>query len=104
MPLINAKPNDLNFSYVIEMANGESEEANKIIRGCTLVLEDVPFSIDWLPFELGSFDVIVGMDWLSKLRAEIVCHERIIRIPLPNGDVLEVHGERSEEDLKHLEA
>ncbi|GJX29780.1 hypothetical protein Tco_0237859 [Tanacetum coccineum] len=42
------------------------------------------------------------MDWLSKLRVEIVCHERIIRIPLPNGDVLEVHGERSEENLKHL--
>ncbi|GKA60947.1 putative reverse transcriptase domain-containing protein [Tanacetum coccineum] len=102
MPLINAKPNDLNFSYVIEMANGENKETNKIIRGCTLVLEDVPFSIDLLPFELGSFDVIVGKDWLSKLRAEIVCHERIICIPLPNDNVLEVHDERSKEILKHL--
>nr|GEW85172.1 putative reverse transcriptase domain-containing protein [Tanacetum cinerariifolium] len=102
MPLINAKPSDLNFSCVIKMANGENEEANKIIRGCTLVLGDVPFSIDLLTFELGSFDVIIGMDLLSKLRAEIVCHERIIRIPLPNGDVLEVHGELSKENLKHL--
>ncbi|GJT02017.1 hypothetical protein Tco_0823186 [Tanacetum coccineum] len=59
-------------------------------------------SIDLLPFDLGSFNVIVVMDWLSKLRAEIVCHERIIHIPLPNIDVLEVHGERSEENLKHL--
>ncbi|GJZ97923.1 putative reverse transcriptase domain-containing protein [Tanacetum coccineum] len=50
----------------------------------------------------GSFDVIVGMDWLSKLRAEIVCHERVIRIPLLNGNVLEVHGEQSEENLKQL--
>ncbi|GJY04411.1 putative reverse transcriptase domain-containing protein [Tanacetum coccineum] len=100
MPLINAQPSDLNFCYVIEMENGENEETNKIIRGCTLVLEDVPFSIDLLPFELGSFDVIVGVDWL-KLRVEIVCHERIIHIPLLNGDILEVHGERSEENLKH---
>ncbi|GJU94254.1 putative reverse transcriptase domain-containing protein [Tanacetum coccineum] len=52
MPFINAQPSDLSFSYVIEMANGENKETNKIIRGCTIVLEDVPFSIDLLPFEL----------------------------------------------------
>ncbi|GJX29062.1 hypothetical protein Tco_0237141 [Tanacetum coccineum] len=45
---------------------------------------------------------MVGMDWLSKLRKEIVCHEKIIRIHLPNGEILKVRGERSEEDLKHL--
>nr|GEX34833.1 putative reverse transcriptase domain-containing protein [Tanacetum cinerariifolium] len=74
------------------MENDENEETNKIIRECALVLEDVPSSIDLLPFELGSFNVIVAMEWLSKLRAGIVCHERIIRIPLPNSDVLEVQG------------
>ena len=51
------------------------------------------FTIDLLPFELGSFDVVVGMDWLSKFRAEIICHDKIVRIPLPSGYVLEVHGE-----------
>nr|GEU81987.1 putative reverse transcriptase domain-containing protein [Tanacetum cinerariifolium] len=102
MPLNDEQHSDLNFSYVIKMANGENEETSKIIRECTLVLEDGPFSIDLLPFELGSFDVIVGMDWLSKLRAKIVCHERIIRIPLQNGDVLEVHDEQSDENLNHL--
>ncbi|GKC71444.1 putative reverse transcriptase domain-containing protein [Tanacetum coccineum] len=61
MPLIDAQPSDLNFSYVIKMANGENKETSKIILECTLVLEDVPFSIDLLPFELGSFDVIVGL-------------------------------------------
>ncbi|GJW01252.1 hypothetical protein Tco_1556503 [Tanacetum coccineum] len=53
-------------------------------------------------FALGSFNVIVCMDWLSKLREEIVCQERIIRIPLPNNNILEVYGERSEENLKHF--
>ncbi|GKF05024.1 hypothetical protein Tco_0035692 [Tanacetum coccineum] len=56
------KPNNVSFSYVTEMTNGRNEEINKIIRGCTLVLEDIPFSIDLLHFELGSFDVVVGMD------------------------------------------
>ncbi|GKB99717.1 putative reverse transcriptase domain-containing protein [Tanacetum coccineum] len=34
--------------------------------------------------------------------AEIICYEKIIRIPLPDGEVLEVHGERPEKDSEHL--
>ncbi|GJQ94686.1 putative reverse transcriptase domain-containing protein [Tanacetum coccineum] len=40
-----------------------------------------PFDIDLMPVELGSFDIIVGMDWLSKYHVVIVCDERIVRIP-----------------------
>nr|GEV68044.1 retrovirus-related Pol polyprotein from transposon TNT 1-94 [Tanacetum cinerariifolium] len=49
---------------------------------------------DLIPFGYGSFDVRVGVDWLSKLRAKIVCYEKIVQIPLPYGSILEVHGER----------
>ncbi|GJX23696.1 hypothetical protein Tco_0228141 [Tanacetum coccineum] len=48
----------------------------------------------------GSFDVIVEMDWLSKLRAKIVCYEKIVQIPLSNGEILEVHRERPEGNMK----
>ncbi|GJU76538.1 retrovirus-related pol polyprotein from transposon TNT 1-94 [Tanacetum coccineum] len=44
-----------------------------------------------------SFDVIVGMDWLSRLKAEIVFHEKVVRIPLPNSEILRVLGEKPEE-------
>ncbi|GJY30885.1 putative reverse transcriptase domain-containing protein [Tanacetum coccineum] len=56
------------------------------------------FKIDLLPTRLGSFDVIIGMDWLSYHRAVIDCYEKIVRIPLPNGEILEVQGERPEKD------
>nr|GEY29335.1 putative reverse transcriptase domain-containing protein [Tanacetum cinerariifolium] len=49
-----------------------------------------------------SFDVIVGMDWLSYHRAVIVCYEKIVRIPLPNGEILEIHGEKPEKYPKSL--
>ncbi|GJY22190.1 putative reverse transcriptase domain-containing protein, partial [Tanacetum coccineum] len=42
------------------------------------------------------------MDWLSKYKAEIVCHEKIVRIPLPDGNVLRVLGERPEEKARLL--
>ena len=50
--------------------------------------------------KLGSFDVIVGMDWLSKHRAEIVCSEKFIRIPLQSGETLQVYGEKPSRGLK----
>ncbi|GJV74250.1 hypothetical protein Tco_1494245 [Tanacetum coccineum] len=54
----------------------------------------------WLPYGKVErcFDVIIGIDWLSYHRAVIDCYEKIIRIPLPNGEILEVQGERPEKD------
>ncbi|GKE93208.1 putative reverse transcriptase domain-containing protein [Tanacetum coccineum] len=47
-----------------------------------------------MPVELGSFDAIIGMDWLAKYQAIIVCAEKIIRIPWGN-ETLIVHGNGS---------
>ncbi|GJY23895.1 putative reverse transcriptase domain-containing protein [Tanacetum coccineum] len=41
------------------------------------------------------FDVIVGMDWLSQHKAMIVCHEKVVEIPVEDGRILRVHGERA---------
>ncbi|GJU33798.1 reverse transcriptase domain-containing protein [Tanacetum coccineum] len=43
----------------------------------------------------GSFDVIVGIDWLSQHKAVIVCHEKVVEIPVEDGRILRVHGERA---------
>ncbi|GJY68289.1 putative reverse transcriptase domain-containing protein [Tanacetum coccineum] len=60
------------------------------------------FTIDLMPLGHGSFDVIVGMDWLSKHKAEIVCHKKVVRIPLESGEILHVLGERTPEIVKAL--
>ncbi|GKB13529.1 putative reverse transcriptase domain-containing protein [Tanacetum coccineum] len=45
-----------------------------------------------MPVELGSFDVIIGMDWLAKYHALIICDEKVIRIPY-GDEVLIIRGE-----------
>ncbi|GJW95862.1 hypothetical protein Tco_0175534 [Tanacetum coccineum] len=45
--------------------------------------------------ELGSLDVIIGMDWLSKYHVVIVCYEKIVRIPYGN-EILTIQGDRSD--------
>ncbi|GJT82698.1 hypothetical protein Tco_1057040 [Tanacetum coccineum] len=47
-----------------------------------------------MPVELGSFDAIIGMDWLAKYQAVIVCAEKIVRIPWRNKTLI-IHGDGS---------
>ncbi|GKB56882.1 hypothetical protein Tco_0913068 [Tanacetum coccineum] len=78
------------------------EEPNE--EGCILKLEDSLFTINLIPFGHGSFDVNERIDWLSKHRAEIVCHEKVVRIYLAKSEVLQVHEERTEGNSKSLKS
>nr|GEY54242.1 hypothetical protein [Tanacetum cinerariifolium] len=97
-PFVDIFPTSLNTSYEVELADGKVVSTNTVLRGCTLALYDHHFEIDLLPTRLGSFDVIIGMDWLSYHRVTIDCYKKIVRIPLPNGKIIEVQGERQEKD------
>ncbi|GJX87081.1 putative reverse transcriptase domain-containing protein, partial [Tanacetum coccineum] len=88
--------------YEIEIASGQLIEIDKIIKGCKLEIEGRVFDIDLIPFGHGSFDAIIGMDWLSNYKAEIICHEKVVRIPLPDGKVLKVVEERPDEKARLL--
>ncbi|KAK9075551.1 hypothetical protein SSX86_003876 [Deinandra increscens subsp. villosa] len=92
--LINAKPIALDAKYVVELANGKLHDTTQIVKDCKLELAGHTLGIDLMPFPIGSFDVIVGMDWLSENRAEILCKEKVVRIPLEGGEVLTVQGEK----------
>ncbi|GKA40107.1 putative reverse transcriptase domain-containing protein [Tanacetum coccineum] len=97
-PFIDIAPTALKTSYEVDLAYGKVVSTKTILRGCTLALYNHCFKIDLLPTQLGSFNVIISMDWLSYHRAVIDCYENIICIPLPNGKILEVQGERPEKD------
>ncbi|GJR84900.1 putative reverse transcriptase domain-containing protein [Tanacetum coccineum] len=90
--LLDVTPTTLDTSYAVELADGRISETNIVLRGCTLGLLGHPFDIDLMPVELGSFDVIIGMDWLAKYHALIVCDEKVVRIPYGN-EVLIIRGD-----------
>ncbi|GJS18664.1 putative reverse transcriptase domain-containing protein [Tanacetum coccineum] len=75
-----------------KIADGRISETNVVLRGCTLGLLGHPFDIDLMPIELGSFDVIIGMDWLAKYHALIICDEKVVRIPY-GDEVLIIRGD-----------
>ncbi|GKA61935.1 putative reverse transcriptase domain-containing protein [Tanacetum coccineum] len=92
--LINIAPTPLENSYDVELADGKIVGVDTIIRGCTLNFLNHPFNIDLMPVELGSFDIIIGMDWLRKYHAVIVCDEKLVRIPY-GDETLIFHGDES---------
>ncbi|GKB11515.1 putative reverse transcriptase domain-containing protein [Tanacetum coccineum] len=95
-------PSDLGFSYEIEIASGQLVEIDKVIKGCKLEIEGHMFDINLIPFGSGSFDVIIGMDWLSNHKVKIICHEKVVRIPLLDGKVIRVLGEKLKEKMRQL--
>ncbi|GKC61100.1 putative reverse transcriptase domain-containing protein [Tanacetum coccineum] len=91
---IDITPSTLDHYYDVELADKRIIGLNTILRGCTLNLMNHPFNINLMPIELGSFDAIIGMDWLAKYQAINVCAEKIVRIPWGN-ETLIVHGDES---------
>nr|GEV30118.1 putative reverse transcriptase domain-containing protein [Tanacetum cinerariifolium] len=91
--MLNILPITLDTTYDIEMANGNLVSTNTVIQGCTLNLLNKPFEIDLMLIKLGSFDVVIGMDWLSKYHAKILYDEKVIHIPI-NGKSLIIRGDQ----------
>ncbi|GJZ15209.1 putative reverse transcriptase domain-containing protein [Tanacetum coccineum] len=102
IPLLGREPSDLGFSYEIEIASGQLVEIDKVIKGCKLEIDGYVFDINLIPFGSGSFDVIIGIDWLSDHKAEIISHEKVVRIPLLDVKVLRMLGERPKEKVRYL--
>nr|GEX11182.1 putative reverse transcriptase domain-containing protein [Tanacetum cinerariifolium] len=97
--LLDIIPDTLDVSYVVELADGRIAKTNTMLRGCTVGLLGHPFNIDLVPVELGSFDVIISMDWLANNHAVIVCDEKILCIPFED-EILIVQGDKSDKGKK----
>nr|GEV42730.1 reverse transcriptase domain-containing protein [Tanacetum cinerariifolium] len=71
-------------------------------QGCTLTLLNQPFKIDLMLIKLGSFNVVVGMDWLSSYHARIICDEKVVHIPI-DGETLIIRGDQSLSPVRQVE-
>ncbi|GJS96973.1 hypothetical protein Tco_0803941 [Tanacetum coccineum] len=75
----------LSWSYAVTPTKNNGYIGNPLLcKKCTLHHTGpcTPFKIDLMPIKLGSFDVVTGMDWLSKYHARIIYDEKVIHIPI----------------------
>ncbi|GJY52394.1 hypothetical protein Tco_0443241 [Tanacetum coccineum] len=72
----------------------DGSEANGIIRNPKLELESSRFTFDLVPLSYESVDVVVGKNWLLRHKAELVYHEKVVKMPCGFHRVNEPGGVR----------
>ncbi|GJT24679.1 putative reverse transcriptase domain-containing protein [Tanacetum coccineum] len=97
--MLDIKPIKIRASYEVELADRRVVSTSTILNGCALNLVNHIFEIDLMPIELGMFDVIIGMYWLLKHDAVIVCGEKVVRIPYGSKTLI-VEGDKGVFGLK----
>ncbi|GJU16294.1 putative reverse transcriptase domain-containing protein [Tanacetum coccineum] len=97
--MLDINPVKIDTSCEVDLADGRIVSKNTVLKGCTLNLVNHLFEIDLMPIELGTFDVIIGMDWLVKHDAVIVCGEKVVHIPYENK-TLTVESDKGVSQLK----
>ncbi|GJR69366.1 putative reverse transcriptase domain-containing protein [Tanacetum coccineum] len=98
--MLNIDPVKRGATYEVELAYGRIVSTNIILKGCTLNLVNHIFEIDLMPIELGTFDVIISMDWLVKHDAIIVCGEKVIPRKYVERGCHLFFGTRDEEEIE----
>ncbi|GJY21733.1 putative reverse transcriptase domain-containing protein [Tanacetum coccineum] len=86
--MLDIDPVKIDASYEVELAYRRVVSTNTVLEGCTLNLVNHIFKIDLMPIELDTFDVIIGIDWLVKHDAVIVCGEKVVCIPYKNKTLI----------------
>ncbi|GJV88063.1 putative reverse transcriptase domain-containing protein [Tanacetum coccineum] len=94
-----AESKNVASSYEVELADGKVVCTNTILNGYTLNLLDHLFDIDLMPIELGTFDVIIRMDWLVECDVVIVCGKKEVHVPYKNKTLV-VKGNSGASRLK----
>ncbi|XP_023756294.1 uncharacterized protein LOC111904808 [Lactuca sativa] len=92
----------LTETFTVKMANGKKESTNDIFMGCTLTLNDHSFSMDLIPVSIKSFDIIIGVDWLSPNRADILYFKKSIRLNLSLDKTLVIYGDKLSSNLRNI--
>ncbi|KAI3685832.1 hypothetical protein L6452_35092 [Arctium lappa] len=81
-------------ALVVEIANGDQVIIRDLFCDCTLEIDGISFGVELLPMSIGGFDVVIGMDWLVRHKADILCSKKMIQVPLPENGVATIYGEK----------
>ena len=68
---------------VVPVPNGDTMISERIVPGSRLVIQNKDFPADLIVLGIHDFDIVLGMDWLSKHRATLDCYKKEVRLVRP---------------------
>ncbi|GKE65127.1 zinc finger, CCHC-type, retrotransposon gag domain protein [Tanacetum coccineum] len=97
---LSTPPNKLPLPLEVELPDSKVVIVSKVYRDVEIEIDDSYFKIDLIPIMLGLFDIVIGMDWLDKYDANILCSQKLVRVVNPQGRDIIIYGDRRKGDLK----
>ena len=91
---VHGKIEPLGYDISVSMQAGGVAIVNTVIRACPIVLPFVTMHADLIVITLREFDVILGMDWLSKNHAIVDCHTKEVVMDIDGQLKMVIVGER----------
>ena len=73
---------------------GHSVNVNRVYKNCPIVINDREFPTDLIALPFHEFDLILGMDWLSKHRVIVDCDKRSMVLKCSNQTEVTMYGIR----------
>ena len=78
----------------VTLPTGRAYSTDVLCPGCTLTIAESPFVYDFIVFDMFSYDLILGLDWLTHFKAHIICDQRRIELTTPSGEMIKYTNER----------
>ncbi|MEQ5220378.1 retroviral-like aspartic protease family protein [Morganella morganii] len=84
----------------VKVASGEIKACEHIFEGVPIKIKEVTFPSDLIQFDLDDFGVVLGMDWLGRYKAQILCSEQKVVLRGPGGKRVSYRGATKEPEVK----
>ena len=81
-------PNLLKVRYSVTVPSGEEMDSNQMLRACSIQISDRTLYADLVVLPMLNFEIILGIDWLTKYHATIDCNKKIIIFQPPGKNSL----------------
>ena len=86
----------LAYDMFVTSPLGHSIRVNRVYKNCPLMVHDREFSVDLIALSFHEFDLILGMDWLSKHRAIVDCDKKTLLLKCSNMSEITIHSIQSD--------
>ncbi|XP_057469656.1 uncharacterized protein LOC130758731 [Actinidia eriantha] len=91
---LDRKPEPLGYELVVSQPMNKGTVCSMVYRDCSVCIDETVISTDLIPLKMEYFDVIFGMDWLSRNGATIHCLEKCIILKNSEQKEVRLEGER----------
>jgi len=72
-------------SWLVQLATGTKRKVSEVVEKCPLMLNDLPSQAELNVLPLGSYDILISMDWLDVHKSKLYCYNKIVECIYDEG-------------------